>query len=55
MKYSEVIKQLNYWKELSEEEDPEVVVFDGIGPLEIDLIEPTEGVDNDRAIGIFEL
>ena len=37
MKYSELIKELEYWKRISEEEDPEVVVNDdGIGIVESD-------------------
>ena len=52
MKYSELIKELNYWKEISGEEDPEVVVvYDE--PFEIAIIEPSEGLDNERAIGLF--
>ena len=28
MKYSELIKELEYWKSISGEEDPNVIVFD---------------------------
>ena len=28
MKYSEIVKELEYWKSISDEEDPEVVVAD---------------------------
>lgn len=28
MKYSEIVKELEYWKSISGEEDPEVVVCD---------------------------
>ena len=53
MKYSELIKELDYWKEISGEEDPEVVVIYDENPFEIALIEPSEGLDNERAIGLF--
>lgn len=53
MKYSELIKELEYWKSISGEDDPEVVVVDNKDPFEIDIIEPAEGLDNERAIGLF--
>lgn len=52
MNYSEIIKELNYWKEVSGEDDPEVVVVYDEEPFEISFIEPSEGLDNDRAIGL---
>lgn len=52
MKYSEIIKELEYWKEISGEEDPEVVVVYDDEPYEIAIIEPSEGLDNKRAIGL---
>ena len=52
MKYSELIKELNYWKEISGEEDPEIVVVYDNEPYEIAIIEPSEGLDNDRSIGL---
>lgn len=53
MKYSELIRELNYWKEISDEEDPEVVVNDVPYSYEIDSIQPVGGVENYRAIGII--
>lgn len=52
MKYSEIIKELEYWKEISGEDDPEVVVVYDEDPFEIAIIEPSEGLDNERAIGL---
>ena len=53
MKYSELIKELEYWKRISEEEDPEVVVNDEPYSYEIEHIQPVKGVENSRAIGII--
>ena len=53
MKYSELIRELNYWKEISDEEDPEVVVNDLPYYYEIDSIQPVGGVENNRALGII--
>ena len=53
MKYSELIKELEYWKEISGEEDPEVVVNDTLYSYEIDSIQPVIGKENPRAIGII--
>lgn len=53
MTYSELIKELNYWKKISGEEDPEVVVVYDNEPFEIAFIEPSEGLDNDRVIGLI--
>lgn len=54
MRYSEIIRELNYWKEVSGEDDPEIVIFDENfdDPITIDMIEPVEGVEESRAIGI---
>ena len=52
MKYSELIKELDYWKEISGEEDPEVVLVYNDEPYEIAIVEPSEGLDNERAIGL---
>ena len=42
MKYSEIIKELEYWKSISGEEDPEVVVADSHASYEFPIkkIEP---------------
>lgn len=53
MKYSELIQELEYWKRISEEEDPEVVVNDNPNSYEIDGIQPVIGIENRRAIGII--
>ena len=53
MKYSELIKELEYWKEISDEKDPEVVVNDTPYSYEIDSIQPVIGKENPRAIGII--
>ena len=52
MKYSELIKELEYWKRISGEEDPEVVVNDEPYSYEIEHIQPVKGVKNNRAIGL---
>ena len=52
MKYSELIKELDYWKSISGEEDPEVVVVYDEEPYEVAFVEPSEGLDNERAIGL---
>ena len=53
MKYSELIKELEYWKRISDEEDPEIVVNDPPYSLEIVEIQPVKGIENNRAIGII--
>lgn len=55
MRYSELIADLEYWKELSDEEDPEVVVYDDNEEksFAIDSINPVNGIDDKRAIGIL--
>ena len=53
MKYSELIKELEYWKRISDEEDPEIVVNDEPYSYEIDSVQPVIGVENSRAIGII--
>ena len=53
MKYSELIRDLEYWKRISDEEDPEVVVNDTPYSYEIDSVQPVIGKENSRAIGII--
>lgn len=53
MKYSELLKELEYWKEISGENDPEIVVNDTPYSYEILGIQPVKGIENDRAIGIL--
>lgn len=52
MKYSDLIKELDYWKSIFEEEDPEVVIVYDEEPYEIAFIELSEGLDNYLAIGL---
>ena len=52
MKFSELITELEYWKRMSDEEDPEVVVNDNPYSHEIEIIQPVVGIKNRRAIGI---
>ena len=53
MKYSELIRELEYWKRISDEEDPEVVVNDIPISYEIISIQPVLGIEKNRAIGII--
>jgi hypothetical protein len=53
MKYSELISKLEYWKRISEEDDPEVVINDEPYSYEITNIQPVIGIENNRAIGII--
>ena len=53
MKYSELLRELDYWKRVSGEEDPEVVVNDTPYSYEIDMVQPVKGIENHRAIGIL--
>ena len=52
MSYYELLRELDYWKRMSGEEDPEVVVNDNPYSYEIDIIQPVKGIENNRAIGI---
>ena len=53
MKYSKLVAELEYWKKLSGEEDPEVVCNISPDSYEIDIIQPVRGLDSNRAIGII--
>ena len=53
MKYSELIEELEYWKRVSDQEDPEVVINDTPYSYEITSIQPVIGIENNRAIGII--
>ena len=53
MKYSELIRELEYWKRISEEEDPEVVVNDEPYSYEIIHVQPVKGVEEGKAIGLI--
>ena len=53
MKYSELIRELEYWKRISDEEDPEIVVNDTPYSYEIDSLQLVIGIENDKAIGII--
>ena len=54
MKYSELVKQLEYWKKISGEIDPEITIYSTAyeSSIEIDEIKPVVGIYNDTAIGI---
>ena len=55
MKYSELISELEYWKRISDEKDPEIVVNDNPYSYEIVSVQPVVGIENEKAIGlIFE-
>ena len=53
MKYSELISELDYWKRISDEDDPEVVVNGVPISFEITSVQPVKGIENNRAIGII--
>jgi hypothetical protein len=53
MKYSKLIKELEYWKRISDEEDPEVVVNDIPYSFEINSVQSVGGIKSNRAIGII--
>lgn len=53
MKYSELISELEYWKRISGEDDPEVVANDTPYSYEIMSVQPVVGVEHNRAIGIL--
>jgi hypothetical protein len=53
MKYSQLIKDLEYWKRILGKEDPEVVVNELPYSYKINLVQPVKGIKNERAIGII--
>jgi len=53
MKYSELIRELEYWKRISDEDDPEIVINIDAYSHEIDSVQPVKGIKNNRAIGII--
>lgn len=53
MKYKEFIKELEYWKQVSDEDNPEIVVNDSPYSYEINNIQPVIGIENNRAIGLI--
>lgn len=53
MKYSKLLEELEYWKEISDEKDPEIVVNNTPHSYEIISIQPVKGRENERAIGII--
>lgn len=53
MKYNKLLEELEYWREISGEENPEVVVNDVPYSYEIVGVQPVKGVENSRAIGIL--
>lgn len=53
MKYSKLIQEFEYWKRISEEEDPEIVINVIPYSYKIDSVQPVKGVENEKAIGII--
>lgn len=53
MRYSILIKELEYWKEISGKSDPEVVVNDEPYSYRITGVQPVLGIDDNHAIGII--
>lgn len=53
MKYSKLVAELEYWKRLSGEEDPEVVCNISPDSYEINMIQPVKGLDGNKVIGII--
>lgn len=53
MKYSKLIEELEYWKRISEEEDPEIVINDVPYSYAIESVQPVKGIEKERAIGII--
>lgn len=53
MRYKELIKELEYWKEISDEEDPEIVINTIPYSHEIDSIQPVKGIEDEKALGIL--
>lgn len=53
MRYSEVIKKLNYWKKWIDKEDPEIVINDVPYSYEIVSIQPVKGIGDVKAIGLI--
>lgn len=54
MRYSELISELEYWKSISGEEDPEIVIFNSRYEevYEVDCINASPGIEEKTAIGI---
>ena len=53
MKYNDFIRELEYWKRVSGEENPEIVINTPPYSHIIDEIRPVRGVENVKAIGII--
>ena len=53
MKYSELISELEYWKRISEEKNPKVVINYVTYSYTINSVQPVKGIKNKRAIGII--
>lgn len=52
MRYSELIRELNYWKDMMDKEDPEIVINDNPYSYEVIKIQPVKGIGDIKAIGI---
>ena len=53
MRYSKLISKLEYWKRISGEDDPEVVINDVPYSYELVEIQPVKGIENSKAIGLI--
>ena len=53
MKYSELIRELDFWKELMDDEDPEVVINSVPTSYKIINVQPVMGIENRKAIGVI--
>lgn len=53
MKYSELIRELEYWKRMSDEDDPEIVINDIPESYEIESVQPVLGIKKHKAIGLL--
>jgi len=53
MTVSELIEELEYWRDMTMGEDPEVVVNTPPYSYNIEGIQPVKGIENPKAIGII--
>ena len=53
MRYSELIRELNYWKDMMDKKDPEIVINDVPYSYEIVLVQPVKGIIDIKAIGLI--
>ena len=55
MRYNKLIKELEYWKDISGQANPEVVINlnDSITTLEIEDVSPSSGIEEAVSIGLI--